>query len=410
MLPPNMEHLPRILLSLPMAYQDGLDKYDGVVRFLKERGIRWDIRLDRQSVAQDHLRPYRLANFQGIIADDPTPALARAIARTDIPLVAVDWGCPALLRGRRRWAAVEADSVAIGKLSARTALDVDRYASYAYLPAYDGAIWSTTRGEAFAKALAGHRLQVIRLDIRAALAPQLRKLPKPALVFVANDMTAVPLLETAKSSGIAVPDDLSVLGVDNERLTCQRTDPPLASIQPDFVTGGARAAEALSDLLADRRTAKRRTYHVKTVVRRESLGLTGPSGRLVQRAKELIQSLPLDEFGTINDLAQRLRISRRLLDRRFRQIEGRSVLEVIQERKLGEICNLLRNSTLSIGAICESCYPNAGTYPLRLFKRRFGLTMRDWRNAKGWDSDARNESNGSSFNAPSAKRTPSQAM
>ena len=74
-----------------------------------------------------------------------------------------------------------------------------------------------------------------------------------------------------------------------------------------------------------------------------------------------------------------LDIPRRLLDRRFRQIVGRSVLDVIQDKRLESVCTLLRTTELPISEICASCSFGSGTYPLRLFKAKMGMTMRTYR-------------------------------
>lgn len=371
---------PKILLVLPLAFQDGVDKHSGIIRFLHEHKLTWDIRLDRLSKSIDNLASYQLSAFDGFIVDDlPSTRLAKAFSRLRKPLVVLDWRDTSSLRNRRTCVRIESDSKDIGTLAAKTLLAIDQYASFAYLPVTGSADWSDVRGKAFAQTLARHGKAVHVLKFSDSIVQQVRRLAKPAALFAANDVTAAGFLEHAKTSGIPVPQDVSVLGVDNERLTCLHTDPPLASILPDFEQAGYLAAAALYAMLNGRTVRQCQKYPTKGVVNRTSMEVSGTAGRLVQRVKELIRNTPVGEFRNITALANQLGISRRLLDRAFRQIEGRTVLDVIQERRLEEVCKLLTQSTLHILDICETCFPKSGTYPLRLFKKHFGMTMNAYR-------------------------------
>ncbi|MDX9866575.1 MAG: helix-turn-helix transcriptional regulator, partial [Kiritimatiellia bacterium] len=81
----------------------------------------------------------------------------------------------------------------------------------------------------------------------------------------------------------------------------------------------------------------------------------------------------------VPDVACHLKVSRRLADLRFRQLQGRSILEAIRQCRLEEVRRLLVDTDLPIGVIGERCgYPNEN-YLKNLFKARFGLTMRDYR-------------------------------
>lgn len=374
---------PKVLLVLPMAFQDGIDKLSGIMQFLNKFRLRWDIRLDRLSKSNDALDVYKFSDFDGMIVDDlPSDRLITAFLRLKKPLVALDWRDTSSLKRRPRSALVEADSKSIGELAAQTLLDIDHYASYAYLPRAHVSEWSNMRGRAFSKALYKRKITVTMLEPSQSLPAQIHKLPKPTAVFATNDIAAANFIRQANAAGILIPQDVSVLGVDNERLTCLHTNPPLASIQPDFEEAGYLAAESLCKLMNRKKTGKRQHYHVKEVVRRGSMEASGTMGRLVERIKELIRNTPVAEFSNITSLANQLRISRRLLDKAFRQIEGRTVLDAIQEQRMNKVCHLLTQTDLPILDICESCFPNSGTYPLRLFRKRFGMTMNTYRKSQ----------------------------
>ena len=384
---------PKILFALPMAYQDGRDKYSGIMRFLKERKLAWSVRLDRLSPSVSRPTVGEKDSFDGAIIDGTaSTGLIKAYAATRMPLAAIDWRHPEIGCGRRHLAYIDSDNAGIGALAAQTLLQTSDFTDFAFLPlSSEPTIWSDARGAAFSKALKRKGIRAITLRPDRPLTEQLRALHKPAAVFAANDDIGAKALAACAEAGITVPEDLSVLGVDNERLTCLHTDPPLASIQPDFEQAGYMAAAALADMLARRSVKTHRTYRVRSVVPRGSMEPARSAGRLVQRALELIGDARPD-FGGIDGLARQLGVSRRLLDPRFREIQHRSILEAIHEIRMERVCSLLATTNLPIGEICASCAIGTGTYPLRAFRKRFGMTMRAYRERSRGESDLRQKS------------------
>ena len=369
----------RILLVLPMACQDGLEKYNGIMRFLQENDLRWSIRLDRLSPSVFRPTIGERDHFDGAIIDGlASMGLIRAYVRSSIPLVAIDWRHPELCMGRRQLIQINSDNAEIGRMAARALSNLHPFASFAYLPLAPNSLWSGSRGRAFAQTLKRKGRSVVQLDPSLPLGPQLISLPKPAALFAANDAVGAKVLDACIHSGISVPEDLSVLGVDNERFTCLHTDPPLASIQPDFESAGHMAAAALAALLSRKSVKSVQTYRTLDISPRQSMEAPRSAGRLVQRAMELIRNAH-PPVSSIGGLARQLGVSRRLLDLRFREIQSRSVLEAVTEEKMSKVCNLLRSTNMSIAEISAASGLGSGTNPLRAFKRRFGMTMRDYR-------------------------------
>ena len=362
-----------------MFLQDGMDKYDGIIHFVTKHKLDWNIRIDRLAPTWDQPTDAEFHEFDGIIADGLATAEKQTLyARTKVPLVAIDWAEQRLCARRRNFVSINSDSAEIGRLAAKTLLEVGGFASYAFLPQPDNPWWSTDRGRAFTNAMAHRDIHAVEIDMSRPIGRQLRGLPKPAAVFAAHDTIAAYAIREAQREGIGIPVDMSVLGTDNERITCLHTNPQLATIQPDFEKAGYLAAYVLEKMLNGEPVARKHKYHVKTVVMRKSLEPSGSAGRLVQRAMELIHD-HAEKYGSISSLASDLGISRRLLDRRFRQIAGKSVLNEIHETMLGKVCSLLRSTELSVSEICRSCAMGSGTYPLRLFKKKTGMTMRTYR-------------------------------
>ena len=368
-----------ILLVLPMAYQDGIDKYNGIMRYMSEHKLQWHIVLNRLSLSYATVKLADLHSCAGIISDGGvTLNTAKTFIVSRLPLVAIDWRHPDLGNGRRRFIRIDSDPVAIARIAAETFLDIGHFASFVYFPYLKGISWSDTRGENFRNMLERHSLELTILESRQSLEKQLRALPKPAAILAANDFAANKLLGAARRAGCAIPEDISVLGVDNDRYICLHSRPPLASIQPSFEEAGYLAAEALSALLENKPVPRQMTYHVTDIALRESLEPPGTAGAFVRLAIRAIKDSS-SRFKNITELARHLGCSRRLLDKRFRQIEGRSVLDAIQDRRMEIIMEQLRSTDLPIRTICENSPFKSISYPMRLFKKRYSMTMRTWR-------------------------------
>lgn len=376
-----MKNVKKVLIAITLAFQDGADKYNGIKKYIKERNVPWYIHLDRQT------RSLALFNndndfdfdFDGAIIDTaPSDERMRKFVDMPIPIVTIDWQDSAITKGKRSFVKIDSDNMEIGRTAAKAFLDTGSFASFAYLPTPVSTAWSKQRGRAFENALHAKGMAMTTILTNRPLREQLRELPKPAAVFAANDSLADRVLCECKRENISVPEDLSVLGVDNEQIICNYATPPLASIQPDFEHAGYMAAAALDALLRGESPKKHQLYHVKRLMPRRSLEPARSSGRLVQRALELIND-PHSNFRNINDLARQLGVSRRLLDLRFRQIQSKSIKETIYNQQFERVCNALTSTNLPISQIAASSGIGSDTHPLRAFKKRFGMTMRCYR-------------------------------
>lgn len=375
----------KILLVLPMFGQDGHDQYNGIMRVLREGKLDWDVRLDR--LAPMRFRPTleERDTFTGAIINGWAPQeLIDSYLRTRIPLVILGWqNPPAHIPTRAGLVHVSLKNDQVGQAAADALLETGHYATFAYLPTENDPPWSVKRGQAFVRRLRKKGITSVSLDPTKSLEPQLRRLPKPAAVFTADDLTAERLLAAAAGVRIPVPEDLSVLGVDNEQFICLHTNPPLASIQPNFELSGVLAAKALADMLAGKRPRRHLMYGIRQVVPRRSMQPARSAGTVVQRALELIHDQDSRSHG-ISWIAQQLGISRRLLDQRFREIRAKSVLEEILDLKMERVRSLLQTTRLSIAEICAESDLGSGTYPQRAFKKRMGMTMREYRLAQAY--------------------------
>ncbi len=214
-----------------------------------------------------------------------------------------------------------------------------------------------------------------------ALARWLSNLPTPAAVMAIYDLRATQVLTAAQKAGIAVPKQVSVIGVDNDELLCDFTTPTLTSIAVNFVHAGTQAAQLLDEMM---RKGKHASSTVKVVdgnpriVERESTAHLAPAVSLVEHAMSYIRKNALSGIN-VNDVVEHLGVSRRLADRRFREITKSSMMETIISIRLDAIKARLASTRLPIGAITGACGFRNENHAKNLFRKRFGMSMREWR-------------------------------
>ena len=120
------------------------------------------------------------------------------------------------------------------------------------------------------------------------------------------------------------------------------------------------------------------TSPVKSVVGRESTAPSNATGIMVLRAENFILDHD-NEAINVSAVAKHLKVSRRLLDLRFREVTGRTVLDAIRERQMENVRRLLRQTTLSITEISAFCGFRSENHMKKLFKSMYGQTMSAYR-------------------------------
>ena len=173
---------------------------------------------------------------------------------------------------------------------------------------------------------------------------------------------------------------MTVLGVDNDTLICENANPRLSSVQPDFEEEGRLAAETLDGMMRGKAPEKRiLLVGVKGIVQRASTAEQSHAGRLVQKAVAYIDAHALEGIG-VRDVVRHLKCSRRLADLRFRELQGRTILDAITERRLDEVKRRRSTTREKMDLIAAACGYANPTYLKNLFKKRYSMTMRDFRN------------------------------
>lgn len=286
-----------------------------------------------------------------------------------------------------------------------------QYASFGCIPIFHNEIpWAQNRSLFFEQALSASNPRAVCQHYKPhkswiadskSMAGWLKKLPKPCGIFVHNDTRARQVLTVCSMNGIKIPDEVAILGCDNDNLICESAIPRISSIEPDFEQAGYTAAwcldkmlhgEKIKPILNDSPLARSLAknlymneygipeiiYGVRRIVERASTIDTHGSGRIVAEAKNYIR-LNAGRLIRSYEIANALNVSRRLLEMRFRETLHRTVNEVIIDAALDHAKELLQTSDIPTCQIPAHCgYKDLSNFRVA-FKKRFGSSMRDWR-------------------------------
>ena len=381
----------RVALAFRLSFASHRDIIYGISQYAKAHHWQLVFTSAADSHAENDLKMTVPADIDGFISGETLTRTLNACAPgTSHPLVVLCQHESPPTRPSRPIGVVTIDDKAIGAYGADYLLSLGRFRSFGFVP--ENRRHTSLRGRGFIGTL---RKAGVKLDYypaqsvksgsdedKRSLAEWLGTLPKPTAVMADYDLRASQVLEAAQMARIAVPEQLSVLGVDNDELLCDFTDPPLSSIAPDFVVVGDLAARTLARLM---RRKTPRTILVqsdsKRIVERESTKHIAPSVQLVERALDYIRHNALSGISA-HDVVTFLGVSRRLADRRFREVTGSSILEAILARRLEAVQRKLLTSRQTIRAITAACGFRSENYAKNLFQKRFGLSMRDFRRSK----------------------------
>lgn len=218
------------------------------------------------------------------------------------------------------------------------------------------------------------------LERAAAIVAWIRKQPRPLAVFACNDTCAQQVLNACREHGIRVPEEIAVLGVDNDEVLCNLCDPPLSSIELDADGLGFRAAALLHRLMRGAGPG-RESFVVEPsrLVERGSTDVVAIEDPITVGAVRYIRD-HVGEGIAVKDVLAHTERSRSDLEQRFRRWLGRSIREEILRRRMDRVCHLLRETGLPLDQIAARAGSAGPAHLCRLFQKRLGQTPTTYRN------------------------------
>jgi LacI family transcriptional regulator len=354
----------------------------GIAAYSREHG-RWSLYVEEDPL--EKLPDLKRWHGQGVIANFDDRRVAEAIRGLAIPVVGVGGGY-GWHDAASRIPYVYTDNAAIGRLGAEHLLACGfEHLAFCGYPKSVIAGWSAERAAAFRAAAEAQervchvftgRIGMARRweDLQAELRSWLEGLPKPVGLMACNDVRARHVLEACRGLGLRVPHDVAVIGVDNDEMICDLTDPPLSSVDQAARQIGYEAAAILDRLMLGAAVAERRVVvpPLGVVARASSDTLATDDAEVVQT----LQALRRDPWHRphVAGLAAAAGISRSTLEHRFRAAVGRTIHEEYVRLRLAGMQKLILETDLSLKAVAQRTGFPSLQYMTTFLRRHTGLT------------------------------------
>ena len=257
---------------------------------------------------------------------------------------------------------------------------------YAFVGSQKHFWWSAERSKAFITGMRAANLPYSTFerklpegDYLKELAHWLRMLPKPCGIFADNDVTALKVVEVCYVLNIAIPEEIKLVGCDNNLDICEKSPIPISSVCPDYENAAKLCAKLLEERMADPSMTPRTVkYHASGLIRRTSSSNVTKYDRRVDSALKLIHAKACDGI-TVSDIALELGCSARLLQMRFKDTVGISIKEFISDVRMERVLMMLKNSSTPIQHIAKACGYGTDAALRTAFRKRHSMSMNEWR-------------------------------
>jgi LacI family transcriptional regulator len=214
------------------------------------------------------------------------------------------------------------------------------------------------------------------------LSTWIRHLPKPIGILACNDERGLYLLDACRRCGVAVPDEVAVIGVDNDEFICDLAIPPLTSVDVNSEETGYQAAKLLDQLMnGGEPPARIPMTPTRGVVTRLSTDVVASDDEEVNRAIRFIRDRGSDKIRVMDVLAH-LGISRASLQQRMKRVVGRTIHEEIERMRLSRVKELLVKPDMTIKQIARETGFSSVQYLTRVFRAAVGETPARYRNRR----------------------------
>lgn len=378
-----MKRIPRVALLIETARSYTRDMLAGVRRYLAEHGP-WSIFIELR--ASDSAPPVWLAQWDGdgLICRTFNERTARAVKACGLPVVETRSShlCP-------EFPFVGMDNSLIGRTVAQHFLSrgYRNFAVYSlnterfFAQRVQNFVAAVGEAGADCPVLPGAEPESVRdwEKAQARLIDWLVSLPKPVGIYAVNDQLGFRVLDACQRAGLSVPEEVAVVGTENEETLCSLASPPMTSLRLDGHSVGYLAARTLDRMMRGQKPERRETLvPPRGIVVRASSDDLVIHDKLVQKAARLIRERAAQGVN-VEDLCAALSISRSSLERRMKVALGRTPKEEIQRQRFRLVERLLSETDLTIEAIAEQTGFTHSHYLQAAFKKRHGITPGEFR-------------------------------
>lgn len=377
------------LAVVPLAGA-GIEIFKGVLNFfseIKDKPCRIHLCEDVSMLTARMISDVGHDGF--IMTETGSPAVMGALSGTEKPLVLVNIADIRLSNKPQNTVSLWIDNHDIGRLGARHFLAQNIYSSFGFVGlenAIGDMFYSHERESAFRLLLKANGRSSAFFPGKdndysdTALRGWISKLQKPAAVMAVNDMTAVRVLNCCKALGFSVPNQVSILGVDDVRPLTEGEGRSISSVRPDFGKMGYVAAKELVQMIMRPRPSRFReiVLSVDELVIRKSTVPSRECNKIVDQAIAFIEEHATQAI-TPNDVAHAMDRSRRLLDIRFHETRGISLSQAIDDARIRLCKEMLSRRSKSLSDISDALGFTKVDQLCRYFKRHTGMSISRFR-------------------------------
>ncbi|HEX6891238.1 MAG TPA: DNA-binding transcriptional regulator [Chryseolinea sp.] len=355
----SKDHGPWTFCKMPAYYRETIG-IDGILRWAKE----WEA--------------------DGIIGQFYNDEEVKKFTRAGIPVIAQDF--------KERFTDIPNITGAYhetGKLAAEYFLKKG-FKNFAFY-GFNNIVWSRERAEGFEERIqeAGYSVHNYKLKEStttdlwyykpSAVSEWLKSLPKPIALMTCDDNQGHHITEAARHAGIRIPDEIAVLGVDNDEMICDLSDPALSSIELDTEKGGYEAARLMEKMIKNKVLSSPDVIVKPTqVVTRHSTDVFASKDKYVVNALKYIHG-NLDKNLKVDQVLREVPLSRRSLEKRFMLTTGYPVYEYIYNQRIEKFTQKLLETDMTIFEIALDLGLSDSKNIARQFKQIKGVTPMEYR-------------------------------
>lgn len=361
---------------------------EGIGQYIQASQCMWDIFVEDEFIY--HTNTINQLSIDGIIADFDDPKTVELLQNTLIPTIAVGSSYKQV-DFYPHFPYVATDNAALVEmaLSHLQEKGLSQFAFYG-LQVNTHKHWSIERRDAFVELMEKNHYPIYLyegvqvhaqnwLEEQQKLIVWLKSLPSHTGIIAVTDARARHLLQACEYSKIAVPEELCVIGIDNEELIQYLSRVSLSSVEQGAREIGYQAAKLLHKLLNGQKAPSTPILIPPiTVHTRNSTDYRSLSDPLVIQAMHYIRHRACHGIK-VEQVLDHLEISRSNLEQRFKNEMDRTIHQVIHEEKIARAKNLLEQTDISIQEIADICgYPSV-QYFYSVFKKEFEMTPKEFR-------------------------------
>jgi LacI family transcriptional regulator len=379
-----MARSPHVALLVETSSITGRRVLQGIARYLRSHRP-WSVFVEQRAL--ETVPPSWLETWRGdgIISRFNSPDFAAAIRKAGVAAIDLTHRGPPIGLPR-----IASEDHTIGRIAAEHLLERG-FRTLAFC-GFTGIRWSLRRRQSFLERLGatvdpgliyespwgGPEAQSWEGD-QEAIGRWLKRLPKPVGILACNDVRGLHVLDASRRVGLHVPEEVAVIGVDDDPLLCELCDPPLSSVIPNMERIGYEAAELLDRLMAGAEADfEERMIPPVGVVTRLSTDVLAIDDARVAGAVRFIREHACHGI-TVRDVLVQTPLSRTALERYFRRYLGRSPQAEIRSVQLKRVKQLLAETELKMDRIAELTGFEHPEYLSVVFKREQGCTPGQFR-------------------------------